>query len=61
MISSVRWSHYSVSHDRLNPSESTAAVSPNTSAIGAATPDSSGSSHTLHEISGRGAVMQGHA
>lgn len=61
MLSSVRWGHHSVSRDRLNPSESTAAASPNTSAIGATTPNSSGSSHTLHEIWGRVTVMQGHA
>lgn len=34
---------------------------PNTSAIGATTACSSWSSNTLHEASGRGAVMQGHA
>lgn len=39
--------------DRLNPREKTV--------IGAATPASPASTHTLHEISGRGAVMQGHA
>lgn len=39
--------------DRLNPRENTV--------IGAATPASPASTHTLHEISGRGAVMQGHA
>lgn len=59
IISSVRWGHHSVRADRLNLCENAAAASPNTAATGATTPASSLSSHTLHEISGRGAVMQG--
>lgn len=61
MISSVRRGSSFNPSDRLNPCENTAAAAPYTSATGAATPASSPSSRMLHEISGRSAVMQGHA
>lgn len=49
------------SPDRPNPCENSAAVYTDTAALGATTPASSLRSHMLHEISGRDAVMQGHA